>query len=134
MVDDDVDNNPENYDKLHANYDLTDEGVFDNDNADVGESYVYTTLTNLWLFPKNYYIDDDILLRPGVFDVEDKPSIDPNFFNSTLSEILSWLYINADPISNTQVFHHALLKASKRKKKGNINNSIKHYDALWCKF
>ena len=62
------------------------------------------TVTDSWLPPENEYDDDDILLRPGVFDVGDKPSIHPNFFNGTLNDSLGRPYINDDPISNTQVF------------------------------
>ena len=87
----------------------------------------------MWLPSKDKYDDDDILLRPDVFDVGDKPVIHPNFFNDTLNDSLRCPYINDDPISNTQVFHHALLKSSMRKKRGEIDNYIKHYNALWCK-
>ena len=76
------------------------------------------TVTNLWLPPKDEYEydDDDILLRPGVFDVGDEPRIYPNFFNCTLNDSLGRPYINENPIFNTQVFHHALLKSLMRKK------------------
>ena len=70
------------------------------------------------------YDDDNILLRHGVFDVGDEPSIHPNFFNSTLNDSLGRPYINDDHISSTQVFHHALLKSLMRKKRGDIDNSI----------
>ena len=93
------------------------------------------TVTNSWLpLEENEYEDDDILLRPGVFDVSGNLSIYPNFFNGTLDNSLGRSYINDDPISNTQVLYHALLKFSMRKKRGEVDNSIKHYDALQCKF
>ena len=58
----------------------------------------------------------------------------PNFFNGILNDNLGSPYINDDPISNIQILHHALLKSSMRKKRGDVENSIKHYDALCCKF
>ena len=80
------------------------------------------------------YEDDDILLRHGVFDTDGNPSIHPNSFHDTLNNSLGRPYTNNDPISETQVLHHALLKSSMRIKRGDVDNSIKHYDALRCKF
>ena len=37
VTDDDVDDDPDDYDEFRSNYDLDDGGVFDNDDADVGE-------------------------------------------------------------------------------------------------
>ena len=91
------------------------------------------TVTDSWLPTEEQYDDDDILLHPGVVDVGDKPSIHPNFFIGTLNYSLGCPYINDNPIFNTQLFHHALLKSSMRTKGGDKDNSIGHYDALRCK-
>ena len=79
------------------------------------------------------YKDDDILLPHGVFNVGDNPSIHPNFFNSVLNDSLGRPYNNDNPLIPTKAFHHALLKSSMRKKRGDVDKSIDHYDALKCK-
>lgn len=68
---DDANNNdPDYYDNFQSKYDLDDDGAFDNDDAEVGESYVYMTLTKDWLPPEEQYDADNILICPGViFDV-----------------------------------------------------------------
>ena len=116
MVNDYVDNDPGDYDEFCANYDLNNDNAFDNDNAGNKESYIYMMVTDSWNPPKDEYDDDDILVRPVMFDVGCKPSIHPNFFNGILNGNLGCSYINDDPISNTQVFHHTLLKSLMRKK------------------
>ena len=134
-VADDDDDDPSDYDKFRSNYDLDDDGLFDNDDTGQGEGYVCMIVTDSWyLLEDDEYGDDDILLRPGVFNVGANPSIHPNFFHGTLNGSLGRPYINNNPISNTQVLHHALLKSLMRIKRGDIDNSIKHYDTLWCKF
>ena len=114
MSGDDGNKNPDNYNKFWSDYDLDDECVFDNNDADIGEGYVCMTLTNFWLPPEEQYNTDDILIRPSVFDVGDKPSIHPIFFNGTINDSRGRPYINNDPISDTQVLHHALLRSSMR--------------------
>ena len=37
VADDDIDNDPDDYDEFYANYDLDDDSVFDNDDGNVGE-------------------------------------------------------------------------------------------------
>ena len=92
-------------------------------------------VTDSWLpLKEDEYEDDDILLRPGVFDVNGNPIIHPNFFNDTLNDSLRRPYINNDRNSNTQVLCHALLQSLMKKKRGDVDNSIEHYDPLWCKF
>ena len=88
------------------------------------------TVTDSWLPLEDEYEDDNILLRPSVFDVGDNPSIHANFSNGTLNDSLGHPYTNDNPISNTQKLPHVLLKSSMRKKRGDVDNSIKHYDAL----
>ena len=80
------------------------------------------------------YEYDDVLLQHGIFYTGGNPSIRPNFSHSTLNNSLDQPYTNNDPISETQVLHHALLKSSMGIKRGDVDNSSKHYDALWCKF
>ena len=135
MADDDEEDDPGDYDEFRSDYDLDDDGVFDND--DIGsddERFVCMTLSNSWCSPDDEYDDDDILLQHGVFDDGGTPSIHPIFLNGTLNDGLGRPYVHDDPISDTQVFHHALLKSSMRKKRGDVDNSIEYYDALWCKF
>ena len=92
------------------------------------------TMTNEWLPPKEQYNTDNMLIRPGVFfDAGDKPSIHPNFFNATINDSCGCPYIYNDPISDTQILNHILLRSSMRIKRGDIDNSVENYDALWCK-
>ena len=113
VADDDEDDDLVDYDEFYSNYDHDNEGVFDNDNTGQGEGYVCMTVTDSWLhLEEDKYEDDDILLRLGAFDVGGNPSIHPNFFSGTLKDGLVRPYINDDPISNTQVLHHTLLKSS----------------------
>ena len=130
LADDNVNNDSGDYTAFCANYDLDNDGVFDNDDAGNGEEYAYMMVTYSWLPTKHEYDDDNILLLSGVFDVGDKPIIHPKFFNSTLKDNLGCSYINDDSISNTQVFNYALLKSLMRKKRGDTDNSIQHYDTI----
>mmetsp|Transcript_27886 Transcript_27886/g.31344 ORF Transcript_27886/g.31344 Transcript_27886/m.31344 type:complete len:206 (-) Transcript_27886:155-772(-) len=92
------------------------------------------TLTDKWdPSPTDVYRDDNILLRHGVFDVGDNASIHPNYFNGVLNDSLGRPYTNDDPLTPTQTLHHALLKSSMRYKKGDVEKSIDHYDAVKCK-
>ena len=133
LADDDGDNDPGDYNEFRSNYDLDGDGVFDNDDAGNGNGYVCMAVTDSWLSLKeDEYDDDDIPLRPDVFDINDKPSIHPNFFTGTLNDSLGRPYINDNPISNTQILCHALLKSMMRKKRDDTDNSIEHYVALGC--
>ena len=135
VADDYDEDDPGDYNEFCPNYDLDDDGVFDNDDTNNGEGYVCMTVTDSWFsLGEEEDEDDDILLRPGVFDVNGILSIHPNFFNGTLNDSLGCPYINDNPISNTQVLRHVLIKSLMRKKKGDVDNSIEHYDTLWCKF
>ena len=131
----DDDDDPGDYNEFRSDYDLDDNSVFDNDDAGEGEGYCCMTVTDSW-DPQvdDEYEDDDILLQHGVFDTGGNPSIHPNFFHRTLNNNIGWPYTNDDPISATNIKHRALLKSSMRIKRGDVDNSIKHYDALWCKF
>ena len=135
VADDDDNDDPGDYDEFRSDYDLDGNGVLDNDNTGQGKEYCCMTVTDSWCPLENdEYEDDDILLRHGVFDNGGNPSIHPNFFHGTLNNSLGWPYINDDPIYETQVLHHTLLKSLMRIKRGDVDNSINHYDALWCKF
>ena len=46
VANDGVNNDPDNYDKFQSNYDLDNDGVFDNDNADVRKGYVCMMVTD----------------------------------------------------------------------------------------
>ena len=117
-----------------SDYDLDDNSVFDNNDTGQGEGYICMTVTDSWYpLEDDEYEDDDILLRHGVFDDGGNPSIHPNFFHGFPNDSLDRPYINNDPISETQVLHHALLKSLMRIKRGAVDNSIEHYDALRCK-
>ena len=116
VTDDNVNNDPNHYDEFWLDYDFDDDGVFNNDDADIGEGYVCMMVTDSWLPPKDECDDDNILLHLGVFNGSDKPSIHSYFFNGTLNDSLGPPCINDNPISSTQVFHHTLLKSSMRKK------------------
>ena len=133
VVDDDDNDGPGDYDEFCSDYDLDNNGVFDNNDTGQGEEYVCMTVTDsLYPLEDDEYEDDDILLRHGVFDVGGNPSICPNFFHGTLDDSLGWPYINDNPISDTQVLHHALLKSLMRIKRGDVDKSIEHYDAIRC--
>ena len=81
------------------------------------------------------YNENDILLHPSVLsDVGVVPSIHWNFFNDTTNNSCNQPYINDDPISSTQMLHHFLLWSFIRIKRDALDKSIKHYDALQCKF
>ena len=135
VADDDDDDDPGDYNKFRSDYDLGDDSVFENNDTSQGEGYVCMTVTDSWYpIEDDEYEDGNILLHHSIFNVGGNPSIHPNFFHGTLNDNLGWPYINDDPISETQVLHHALLKSLLRIKRGNIDNSIEHYDALWCKF
>ena len=134
MVDDDEEDDPGGYDEFCSDYDLNDDDVFVNDDVDSGDGFMCMAVTDSWDPPQaNEYKDDDILLHHSVFDVNGNPSIHPNFFNGVLNDSLGRPYINDDPITPTQVFHHTLPKSSMRKKRGNVDKSIEHYNALRCK-
>ena len=94
--DEDEDDDPDNYNDLRYNFD-PDDGVFGNAYIDVREGCVCITLTNSYLPPEEQYNTENILIRPGVFDVDDKPSIHQNFLNSNRDRP----YINDNSISNT---------------------------------
>ena len=81
--------------------------------------YVCMTVTDSLLpLEDDEYEYDDILLRPGVFDVSGNPSIHPNFSNGTLNNSLDSPYINNNLIFNTHIFCHTLLKSLMKKKRG----------------
>ena len=99
-----------------SDYDLVDDGVFDNNDTGQGEGYICMTVTDSWYpLEDDIYEDDNILLRHGVFDDDGNPSIHPNFFHSFLNDS------NDNPISETQVLHHALLKSLMRIKRGAVD-------------
>ena len=77
------------------------------------------TLINSYLPLEEQYNTDITLIRPGVFDVGDNPSIHQNFFNDSRGHP----YTNNDPISNTQMSYPTILKSSKR-----IKNDAKSDD------
>ena len=52
MAEDDVNDDPGDYNKFWSDYDLDNDGVFDNDDADIGEVYFCMTLIDSWLPPK----------------------------------------------------------------------------------
>ena len=134
-ADDDVDDEPSDFDEFRSEYDLDGDGVFDNDDTSEGEGFCCITVTDSWDPQVDInYNDDAILLQHGVFDTVGNPSIHPNFFNDTLNNSIGRPYINKDPISETKILHHALLKSSLRIHRGDIMKSIEHYDALRCKF
>ena len=135
VSDDDVDDDPGDFDEFCSDYDLDDDGVFDNNDIHKEEGFCCMTVTNSWdPHVDNEYEDDDILLRHGVFDTGGSPSIYLNFFHGTLNNNIGHPYTNNKPISETNVLHYALLKSSMRIHGGDIMKSIKHYNALWCKF
>ena len=135
VADDDVDDDPGDYDEFCSDYNLNDDGVFDNGDAREGEGYCCMTVTDLWdPHMDDEYEDDDILLRHGIFGTGGNPSIHPNFFHGTLNNNIGRPYANDDPISATNVLHSALLKSLMSIQRGDIMKSIEHYDALWCKF
>ena len=102
------------------------------DNA-TDDAFVWNTCTGD-SFDKQHN-NNDILLHPGVLsEVVLVHSIHPNFFNDTINNSRGQLYTNDNPISNTQILNHALLRSSLRIKRGNIHNSIEHYNALRYKF
>ena len=134
IVDDDEEDDNGGYDEFCSDYGLDDYGIFHNVNIDDGEGFVWMTVTDSWdPSQPDEYKDDDILLPYGVFDVGNNPSIHPNFFKGVLNDSLGRLYNNDAPITPTQTFHHALLKFLMRKKRGNLDKFIEHYDALRCK-
>ena len=93
LTDDDGKENSGDYVKFCSNYDLNDNGVFDNDNTDNGEGCVCMTVTNSWLpLEDDKYEEDFILLVPSVFDVSGNSSIYPNLFNGTLNDSLGSPY------------------------------------------
>ena len=70
------------------------------------------TVTDSWdLQVDDEYDNDDILFRHSVFDTGGNPSIHPNFFHSTLNNSIGRPYTNNDPISATNILHHALLQS-----------------------
>ena len=134
FVEDDEEEDDGDYNNFCSDYDLDDNGIFDNDSINEGEAVVCMTLTDKWDSPPpDLYRYDDILLRHGVFDVGDSPSIHPNYFNGVLNESLGGPYTNDDPLTPTQTLHQALLKSSMRYKKGDVDKSINHYDVIKCK-
>ena len=134
-ADDDVDNDPVNFDEFCSDYNLDDDSVFDNDKIGKEEGFCCMTVTNSWdPHMENNYEDDNIFLQHGVFDTGGNPSIHPNFFHGTLNNSIGLLYTTNNPISKTNVLHHALLKYSLRIHRGDIMKSIEHYNAFWCKF
>ena len=73
--------------------------------------------------------------KDGDNDSEFKERKNPDPASTNNDAIIdSKVFSNDDPLYNTQVLHHALLRSSMRIKKGNVDNYIEHYDALWCKF
>ena len=133
--DGDVNNDPSDFNKFCSDYDLDDDGVFDNDKIGKGEGFCCMTVTNSWdPQVENDYKDDNILLQHGVFDTGGNPSIYLNFFHGTLNNNIGLLYTNDDPISKTNVLRHALFKSLLTIYRDNIMKSIKHYNPLWCKF
>ena len=111
VTNDDVDD-PGDYDEFRSDYDLDDDGVFDNDDTGEGEGYCCMMVTDSWdPLADDKYEEDDILLRHGVFDTGGNPSIHPNFFHGTLNNSIRRLYTNNDPISATHVLHRTLLKS-----------------------
>ena len=135
VADDNVDDDPGDYNEFRCDYDHDDDGVFDNDDTGEGEGYCCMMVTDSWdPLVGDEYEDDDILLGHGVFDTGGNSRIHPNFFHGTLNNSLGRPYTNNNPISETHVLHRALIKSSMRIKRGDVDNSIKHYDALWCKF
>ena len=132
-TDDDGNNDPDDYDNFQSEYDLDDDGIFDNIDTEAVESFVCMTLTDAWLSPKEQYDTNIIWIRPSVFHVDDKPSVHPNFFNRTTNDSCICPYTNDNPISNSQILHHALVRSSMRTKRGDRDKSIEHYDALRCK-
>ena len=132
--DDDVDDDPSNFDEFRSEYDLDNDGVFDNDEIGEGEGFCCMTVTNAWEPHVEDYDDDNILLQHGVFDTGGDPSIHPNFFHGTLNNSIGQPYTNNDPISETNILLYALLKSSLRIHRSDIMKSIEHYDALRCKF
>ena len=48
-------NDPDKYMNFRSKYDLDNDGVFDNNGAEVGEGFVYMTLTKDWLSFEEQY-------------------------------------------------------------------------------
>ena len=65
MADNDDDDNHDYYNDFWSNSG----GVFEKDDTGVGEGYVYMTLTNSSLPPKEQYDTNITLIHPGVFVV-----------------------------------------------------------------
>ena len=84
------------------------------------------TVSNSWDPQVDDNSDDNILLQHGVFDMGGNPSIHPNFFHGTLNNSIGQVYVNEDPISNTNILHCALLKSSLRIHRGDTMKSIEH--------
>ena len=63
------------------------------------------------------------------FQERSRPNPTPSS-NDTIINSRSRALVNVDPISDTQILIHALLRSSMRIKKGHVDNSIEHYDAL----
>ena len=123
-VHDDDNDDPDDYNNFWSEYDLNGDGIFDNNDIEIGEGFVCMTLTNNWLPSKEQYDIDNIMICPGVFYVGNKLSIYPNLFNETIKDSCGCTHSNENPISNTQMFHPAILKASKRIKNGVKSDDI----------
>ena len=51
VADDDVNDDPDDYNEFQSDYDLVNDGLFDNDDVDVEDGYVCMTVTDLWIPP-----------------------------------------------------------------------------------
>ena len=132
--DDDVDNDRGDFDWFCSDYDLDDDGVFDNNEIGEREGFCCMTVTKSWDPQVDDYKENNILLQHGAFATGGNPIIHPNYFHGTLNNSIGQPYTNEGPFSKTNVLHHALLKSSLRIHRGDIMKSIEHYDALWWKF
>ena len=119
-----VDSSPDNWLDLQFNYDLDTEGVFDNNEST--NTFVYMARTG-------GSKDEEENNNSDEFQERLRPNTTPSS-NDTIIDTRNRTFVNVDPISDTQILNHALLRSSMRIKKGHVDNSIEHYDALWCKF
>ena len=134
-TDDDVDDDPSDFDKFCSDYDLDDDSVFGNNDIGEVEGFCCMKVTNSWdPHVANEFEDADLLLLHGVCNTGGNPSIHPNFFHSTLKNSIGRPYTNNDPISEINVLRYVLLKSLMRIHRDDIMKSIEHYDELWSKF
>ena len=131
-IDSDIfDHSQNNWFYLKSNFDFNAEGVYDNDDTD--DIFVCMKCTED-PYDKQYN-NNNVHLHLGVLsDADVISSVYPNFFNDTINDSRGRPYTNTNPITDTQILHHSLLRSLVRIKRANLDNSTKDYDAFRCKF